>query len=88
MVYDVENLFVLFYFVSIYKIFIVELDVFFLYRGIDEYFGISDKIDIVNLILGKVLGGVVGRKWLFCFIEIYLCIYVEYVSCNSRLIYG
>lgn len=85
--YDVENLFFS-HFASIYKIFTAELDVLFLYRGTDEHFGISDKIDIVNSTLGKALGGAAGRKWLSCFIETHLCIYVEYVSCNSRLIYG
>lgn len=85
--YDVENLFFS-HLASIYKIFTAELDVLFLYRGTDEHFGISDKIDIVNSTLGKALGGAAGRKWLSCFIETHLCIYVEYVSCNSRLIYG
>lgn len=60
--YDVENLFVFFHLASIYKIFTAELDVLFLYRGTDEHFGISDKIDIVNSTLGKALGGAAGRK--------------------------
>lgn len=60
--YDVENLFVFFHLASIYKIFTAEVHVLFLYRGTDEHFGISDKIDIVNSTLGKALGGAAGRK--------------------------
>lgn len=59
--YDVENLFFS-HLASIYKIFTAELGVLFLYRGTDEHFGISDKIDIVNSTLGKALGGAAGRK--------------------------
>lgn len=60
--YDVENLLFFFHLASMYKIFTTELDVLFLYRGTDEHFGISDKIDIVNSTLGKALGGAAGRK--------------------------
>ena len=31
------------------------------YRGTDEHFGISDKIDIINSTLGKALGGAAGK---------------------------
>ena len=47
------------------------------YRGTDEHFGISDKIDIVNSTLGKALGGAAGKTELQVFL-FYLLLSVQF----------
>ena len=57
------------------------------YRGTDEHFGISDKIDIVNSTLGKALGGAAGKTelqvfhfyLLLCSVQCQYILYSEFI---------